>query len=161
VARPVARFFAMDFLGAQLALDARQRTDRLYICLVSTHNQLRHILPPQEDEALRQATDTAVTSDVFNLDNWLAALPLPEEHKEQIERVLSQELPDREFEIDTTYSQQLIDKRRFRGDHGLRVELAADWQSQIIRSVEHVADPGTAPYYRVVIHTERWEEVPR
>ncbi len=161
VSRPVARFFAVDFLGAQLTLDARQRTDRLYTSLVSAHNQLRHILRPQEDEILHQATDTAVTSAAFNFDNWLAALRLPEEHKEQIERVLSQDLPDREFEIDTTFSQQLIRKRRFRGEHGLRVEVAADWQNQVIRSVERIEDPGAPPYYRVVIHTERWEEVLR
>lgn len=161
VPRPVARFFAEDFLGAQLALDARQRTDRLYRGLVSAHNRLRPDLRPQDDESLRQAIDSAVTSSFINIDTWLEALPLPEESKQQIEQVVSQELPDREFEIDTTYAQQLTRKRRFRGDHGLRVEVSAERYNQVIRSVERVEEPEAPPYYRIVIHTEKWEEVLR
>jgi hypothetical protein len=157
---PVARFFAMEFLGAQPTLDARQRTDRLYTGLLSAHNQLRPELQPEVDRVLHQAIDTAATSAVFNFDNWLAALPLSQEYKEQIEQVVSQDLPDREFEVDTTFSQRLIRKRRFRGDHGLRVEVAADWHSQVIRSVERIERPGAPSHYRVVIHTERWDEVP-
>jgi hypothetical protein len=158
---PVARFFAKDFLGAQLALDARQRTDTLYRNLVSAHNQLRPRLRPQEDESLRQAIDGVVTSAFINVDTWLEALPLPEDQKERIDQVISQELPDREFEIDTTYARHLVRKRRFRGDHGLRVEVSAERYNQVIFSVERVEEPGGPPYYRIVIHTENWEEVPR
>lgn len=158
---PVARFFAEDFLGAELALDARQRTHRLYTSVVSAHNQLRPELTPQEDEALHEAVYSAITYTSINIDTWLAALPLPEEAKQIIDQIVSQELPDREFEIDRTYAQQLIRKRRFRGDHGLRVELSAERYSQVIQSVEHVSEPGEPPYYRVEIHTEKWEEVLR
>jgi hypothetical protein len=158
---PVARFFAEEFLGAQLALDARQRTDRLYRSLVSAYNQLRPLLRPQEDETLRQAIDNAVTSAAINLDTWFEALTLSEESKSQIERVVSQELPDREFEIDTTYAEQLIRKRRFRGDYDLRVEVSAERYNEVIHLVEHVEEPGEPAYYRVVIHTERWEEILR
>ena len=158
---PVARFFIEQFLGAQLALDPRQRTDRLYRGLVSAHNRLRAELRPQEDEALRQAIEGAVTSATINLDAWLAALPLPEACKAQIEQVVAQELPDREFEIDTTYAQGLTRKRRFRGDYGLRVDVSAERYDQVIRSVEWVETPDAPPHYRIVIHTEKWEEVPR
>jgi hypothetical protein len=158
---PVARFFAENFLGAQLALDARQRTDRLYRGLVSAHNWLRPELRPQEDESLRQAISSAVTSASINVDTWLEALPLSEEQKAQIDQVVSQELPDREFEIDRTYAEQLIRKRRFRGDYGLRVEVSAERYSQVIQSVQRVEEPDTPPYYRIEIHTEKWEEVLR
>jgi hypothetical protein len=158
---PVARFFAEDFLGAQLALDPRQRTDRLYRSLVSAHNQLRPVLRPQEDESLRQAIDGAITSASINIDTWLEALRLPEEPKQHIDRVVSQELPDREFEIDTIYAEQLTRKRRFRGDYDLRVEVSAERYNEVIRSVEHIEDPGEPAYYRIVIHTERWDEIPR
>lgn len=157
--RAVAMFFTKDFLDCELALDARQRTHRLYIGLVSAHNQLRPELSPEENETLHQAIDNAVTPARINLDTWLDGLRLTDAHKKRINQVLSQELPDREFQIDTGYAKKLIRKRRFRGDHGLRVEVLTDHYDQIIQSVNHIKRPGRPPYYRVVIHTEKWEEM--
>jgi len=159
VERTVARFFAEDFLSCQLALDARQRTHRLYRGLVSAHNQLRSTLSPDEDEGLNQAISAVPGAAEIDIDTWLAGLRLPDVHKERINQVLSQELPDRAFEIDASYATKLIRKRRFVGDHGLRVEVPADKYSQVIKSVEPVEEPGRPSYYRVVIHTEKWEEV--
>jgi hypothetical protein len=161
VRTPVARFFTEDFLGAALALDAHQRTDRLYRSLVSANNLLRPKLQPQQDEILHQAINSTVSSASINVDNWLEALPLSEEQKEQIDQVVSQELPDRTFEIDTSYGQRLIQKRRFRGDYDLRVEVSADQYSEIIQSVQYVEGSESRPYYRIVIHTQKWEEVLR
>ena len=158
--KDVAKFFIKDFMGAKPALDARERTDHLYKGLVSAHNQIRSELQPNEDESLHQAIQVAIKSDRINIDTWVKALPLPEEHKTQIKQVISQKLPDCEFEIDETYAQKLIRKRHFRGDHGLRVEVSEEKYKQVIRSVEPVEEPGTPPYYCIVIHTEKWEEVP-
>lgn len=158
---PVARFFAEDFLGAELALDARERTERLYKSLVIAHNQLRQHLEPEENEALGQAIAGTVAAAHINFDDWLEALPLPEERKREIDDVVSPRLPDREFEIDTTVAQKLTRKRRFRGDDDLVVEVSAREFENIIRSVERIEDPGEPPYYRIVIHTEKWDEVPR
>lgn len=159
--RLVARFFTEDFLGAELALDSRQRTDRLSKGLVIAQNQLRAALQPQEHERLRQAIDSTVTAATMNVDTWLEALPLQEEHKEHINQVVSSMLPDREFAIDATCAQHLIQKQRLRGDHDLRLERPAANYDQIVRSVELVREPGTPPYYRIVLHTEKWEEVLR
>ena len=79
--------------------------------------------------------------------------------KEEIDQIVSQMLPDREFAIDTTYAQGLTRKRRFRGDRGLLLSVPAETYDKIIRSVERVEDPGAPAFYRVTIHTERWEEV--
>lgn len=157
--RPVARFFAEDFLGCELALDARQRTHRLYRSLVSAHNQLRSELEPDESDALHRAVNSAITSREINLDTWLAGLALPPAYKARINQVLSQALPDREFEVDISYAAGLVRKRRFKGDQGLKVEVAADGYDRIIQSVKFVDEPGRPPYYRIVIHTEEWEEV--
>jgi hypothetical protein len=158
----VAKFFITDFLDAKLALDTQHRTDLLYKGLISAYNQIHPKLQPHEAESLRQAIHVAITSACINIDSWLQALPLSEEHKEQIDQVVSQKLPDREFEIDKTYAQKLIRKRRFQGDHGLRVVIEASGETykQVIRSEERVEEPGSPPYYRIVIHTEKWEEVP-
>ncbi len=159
--RSVARFFVEDFLGAELALDTRQRTDKLYRSLVSAHYSLRPELSLDQDESLHQAIGSAITTEYINVDAWLSALRLPQSHREQIEQVISQELPDREFEIDTTYAKQLVRKRLFRGDYQLRVEVSEESYNRVIRSGERVDQSGAPSYYQVTIHTERWEEIPR
>jgi hypothetical protein len=158
---PVAKFFAQTFLGAGWALDARERTDILYTSLISAMNQLREQLKPDELDKLRQAIDAAVAAARIQLDQWISALPLSDKHKEHIDRVVSEALPDRDFAIDATYAQKLVRKRRFRGDHGLRVEVPADHYDDVVQSVQRVRDADGPAYYRVVIHTEQWKEVRR
>ena len=157
---PVAKYFAEEFLDAQLALDSRQRTDRLYRSLVSAHNQLRSELAPDQDEELSVAIDSAVAAPTINLDSWLDELPLPPKRKSEIDQVVSQEFTDREFNLDRPYARKLTSKRRFRGDGGLRVELSARSSSEVIHSVEKVSERGGQSYYRIVIHTRKWEEIP-
>ena len=158
----VAKFFIKDFMGAEPTLDARERTDRLYNGLVSAHNQIRLELQPHENESVHHAIQVAINSDCVNIDALIPALPLSEEHKKHFDQVVSQKLPDREFEIDKTYAaQKLTHKLRFHGDHDLRVEVSEENYKQVIISEEPVREPGTPPYYRIVIHTEKWEEVPR
>jgi hypothetical protein len=157
----VAHFFIDDFMGADPALDAQQRTKRFYMSAVSAQNVLRGDLTPAQDETLRAAIEQAVTSAEINVDAWIASLPLPGLQKAEIDRVISENLPDREFEIDPTYSERSMRRRVFRGDHKLRVSVLADDYSQVIRSVTPETPPDAPPYYRVEIHTETWEEVVR
>ena len=157
---PVAKYFAEEFLNSQLALDSRQRTDRLYRSLVSAHNQLRAELPPEQDEELSVAIDSAVAAPAINLDSWLDDLPLPKKSKSEIDQVVSQELPEREFNLDRPYARKLTRKRRFQGDGGLRLEISARSSGDVIQSVEKVKDRSGKSYYRIVIHTRKWEEIP-
>lgn len=158
----VAKFFIKDFMGAEPTLDARERTDRLYNGLVSARNQIREDLQPHENESVRQAIQVAINSDRVNIDALISTLPLSEERKKQFDQVVSQKLPDREFEIDKTYAaQKLTRKLRFHGDHDLRVEVSEENYKKVIISEEHVRKPGTPPYYCIVIHTGKWEEVTR
>jgi len=160
--KDVAKFFVKDFMGATLAFDAKQRTSNLYKGLISAHNKIRSELQPHENEFLDQAIQVAIKSDRINIDTWIQGLSLSEKHKQQIEQIVLQKLPDREFEIDKTYAQNLIRKRSFRGDYGLKIviEASEDKYKKVIKSVEPVEKPGTPPYYRIEIHTEKWEEVP-
>jgi len=160
--KDVAKFFIKEFMGATPAFDARQRTDYLYRGLISAHNQIRPELKPHENEYLDQAIQVAIKSERINFDTWIEALPLSEGHKKQIDQVVSQNLPDREFDIDRTYYQKLVHKRRFQGDHGLKVviEASEDIYKQVIKSVKPINEPGALPYYCITIHTKKWEEVP-
>lgn len=159
--KDVAKFFIKDFMGATSAFDARQRTQYLCRGLFSAQSKIRPELQPHENESLDQAIQVVIKSAYFNFDTWIKALPLSEEHKIQIGQVVSQMLPDREFEIDKAYTQKLIQKRRFHGDHGLKVviEASEDIYKQVIQSVKPINEPGTPPYFRITIHSEKWEEV--
>jgi hypothetical protein len=159
--KDVAKFFVTDFLGAKPAMDAFQRTQNLYRGLITAHNQIRPELEPHVNGTLDQAIQVAIKSDRINLNTWVEALPLSEEHKEQIKQVVSQRLPDLEFEIDKTYAKKLIKKQSFRGDHGLKVMIEAteDIRKKVIKSVKRIEDPGTPPYYCITIHTKKWEEM--
>jgi len=159
--KPIAKFFSETFLGAELALDARQRTHRFYRAAIVAHNLVKSGLPSEQAEAMRQAIDTAVTSDVINLDAWIAALPLPAPEKELVDQGISQRLPDREFQVDHSFIATLRSKRRFVGDSGLRVEVPADSYHQVIKTVDYIEEPGQPPRWHVVIETEKWEEVLR
>ncbi|HID61543.1 MAG TPA: nucleoid-associated protein [Anaerolineae bacterium] len=161
VARPVAEFFAKGFLGCEWALDNRERTDRLYKGLLSACNRLRPQLSPAEEERLRRQVEAAISSRAINLDHWLAAVPLEEEQRQVVDETLTAVLPDREFELDTEYAEKLVQKRRFRGDWGLRVEVRGDKYGEVIKEVRRVDEPGEPPYFRVVIHTQKWQEVRR
>lgn len=159
--KPFARFFIKDFLNAEFSLDSRERTDRLYTCLISAQNSLRNELNPQENESLRQAVDYAISSSSINIDTWIESLPISTEQKALIDEIVSEDLLDREFEIDTTYAQKLLLKKRFQGDHGLKVEVFAEDYDQVIRSVELIEEPGAPSYHRIVIHTEKWDDIRR
>lgn len=159
---PVARFFVEDFLGAKLALDPRVCTERLYKGAIGAYNELKAVLPIRESEALRQAIDSAIRQPSIDLDHWLDSLPVCVEHKLHIDQCLvNQNLPDRVFTVDRIFGRTLVRKRVFRGDHGLKVDLSADPDTfnQVIESVERIVDPGSLPYYRVVLRTDRWVEV--
>ncbi|HPY73433.1 MAG TPA: nucleoid-associated protein [Rectinema sp.] len=156
---PIAKFFIKDFLNAEFALDSRERTERLYTCLVGAQNSLRSELEPQDDEYLRQAINSAITSTSINVDTWIKSLTLSEDQKSEIDQIVSQDLPDREFEIDLNFAQQLITKRRFKGDYDLRLEISAENYDKVIHSVKPINTPDAPSHYEIVIHSEKWDEI--
>ena len=159
--RVVADFFIEDFLGAELAVDPRQQTKRLYSTLTTAHNRLRPQLEPEQDHVLTAAIQRAVSAPDVNLDTWLGELPLPETHKMEIEGLLSRRMSLRAFELDTMQAMRLVSRRRFRGDHGLGVEVSSDAYDQVVEAVQYVQEPGEEPYYRVVLRTRQWSELPK
>jgi hypothetical protein len=155
----VAKFFAEGFLGAELAMDDRERTDRLYRSLVSAQNLLRPQLTPVQDEQLRQAIDGAMAAQAIDLDAFIAPLALAQSQKDMIEQVVSQALPDREFAIDASYAQQLVQKRHFRGDHGMRLTVSAEHYHDMVESVEVVTEAGGPDYHRITLRSREWKEI--
>jgi hypothetical protein len=161
--RDVAKFFADDFLGVDPAFDARMRTNTLYRSLISARNQLYpEAISLQDLVMLDGAINAALASERIDLDTWIDGLPVSAEAKERIDEVVSKNLPDRQFDLDEDAAQKLIGKRRFRGDSGLKVEVPAEAYDQVVHSVSYVEDaPGKPPYYEVILHTGKWDEVTR
>lgn len=161
--REVAKFFADDFLGVDLAFDARMRTNLLYRILVGVRNQLYpEVVSLEEQAELDDAIRGAMALERINVDTWIDGLDAPAEVKERIEQVVTKNLPDRKFELDKPVAKRLIKKRRFRGDSGLKVEIPVTVYDQVIEEISYVEDdPGRPPYHRVVIHTQKWDEVTR
>lgn len=161
--RDVAKFFADDFLGVDLAFDARMRTNTLYQRLITARNQLSpEVISPQDLAQLDRAIHAAMASERIDLDTWLNGLPVSSEVKVRINAVVSERLPDRQFDLDENAAQKLIGRRRFRGDSGLKVEMPAKAYDQVVNSVSFVEDAlGRPPYYEVILHTEKWDEVTR
>lgn len=159
--QPVARFFLGDFLGAELAFDARQRTERLYKGLMAAYNTLHPRLTAAEAEELQRARDAALSMESLNVDAWVEALPLPAPHKRAVWEAIAEKLPDREFALDRSFVEQLTRKRRFRGDDGLIVEASAELWARSAIVTRYQAPPGEPPYTEVVIRTEKWDEVSR
>jgi hypothetical protein len=161
--RDVAKFFAEAFLGVDLAFDARRRTNLLYRSLVSARNQLYpDVISPEQQANLDQAIHGAMASERINVETWIDGLNLPSQVKAQIDEVVSKNLPDRKFELDRPAAQSLIKKRRFHGESGLKVEVPADAYERVVHDVDYVEDdPGKPPYYKIVLHSERWNEVTR
>lgn len=157
-AEVVSKFWIGDFLGAELVLDAPERTKRLYRGLRLARNQVESQLDSTQLAALDQVIDGAVVQAQVNLDDLVAALPVPPATRERIDAIVSRTLPDRQFDLDPGVASQFVRRRTYRADNDLRVSVRAEFIQMI-----HVEDqePGDdeARLRRVWFETRTWKEI--
>lgn len=92
----------------------------------------------------------------MNLDEVVAALPVPSPIRSRIDETISSPIPDREFDLDPGIASRLVRKRRFEADYGVRVVVPAEFYDQMVR-VDDV--PGSEPRLRrVIIEIQKWQE---
>lgn len=153
----VSRFWLGDFLGAKLVLDAPERTKRLYRALRSARNDVEQDLEASQLAAFDQIIDGALVQTSVNLDNLIAALPVPEPIRARVDAAISRGLPDREFDLDPVISSQFVRQRIYRGDNSLRLSVRAEFSGMI-----HVEDleggPQQTRLRRVWFETRTWKE---
>jgi hypothetical protein len=153
----VSRFWVTDFLGAEFILDAPERTKRLYRALQAGRNQVETKLDAADLAALDQVISGAVVQTAVNVDELVAALPVPEPIRDQIGTVISAVLPDREFDLDREVARQFVRRRTYRGDNGLRLSILTEFASEI-----HVDDiepeEQNTRLRRVWFETRTWQE---
>ena len=156
----IARFFSETFLDAEEVLDAHKITEVVYHGLINAENRVRQRLTEEESEMLDKSITQALNSRRLDLDTWLENLPLQDEIKQNIDQIVSPRLPSREITIDRRYSQQLVNKVKYRGSGGLRIELPSENYNTLVVSEEYVTDdPERPPFYRIVIETSEWKRI--
>lgn len=155
----IARFFSETFLDAEEAFDPRKYTERLYKSLTQAQNLVRSRLTALQEEELDARVRLAVISPRINLDAWVNELNLPNDIREEVDQVVRQYIPDREFDLDQRYSEAILQKVKYEGDYRLRLEVLADYFRQVVVSEDYVPnDPARPPFYRVTIETEMWRK---
>ena len=156
----IARFFSETFLDAQETYDARKYTEYLYKGLVNAQNEVRDQLTMEEEEDLTDHINQVISSRRVNLDSWLDDLQVNEAVREEIDKTVSLNIPEREFSIDRLYSTRIMSKVKFRAEGGLKIEVPLENYRALIVSEERVTDdPNREPYYRIVIETDTWKRV--
>lgn len=157
----MARFFVERFLDANMAFDDQKRTKLFYTTAIGACYDVQDKLQPLENELLRESVTHAVKLAHINVDSWISELPVSDEVKTQIDQKISTALPDREFNIDTTFAEKLTRKRIFQGDNDLRITVSTENFKDVISSVKPPDPEKGIMYYSVEIHTKKWNEVTR
>ena len=139
-AETVSRFWLADFLGAELVLDATERTKRLYRTLRAARNDVEQDITATELAKLDQAIDGVVVMASVNVDNFVASLPVPQPIRERVDAIVSRALPDREFETDPRIASQFVRRRTYRADNDLRLSVSSDFAHMV-----HVEDQECRP----------------
>jgi hypothetical protein len=160
-ARAVAKFFLETFLQAEPAHDSKERTKRFYHGVITAQNTLRRHgeLDSREEEILDRALENALTSARVNIEGWTDNLGLSQTQREVVRDAVMRQQPDMEFEPDQEYVRKVTQKVRFAGSNNLRVTVDAELANQVIVSVTPRRE-GLREFFEVVLHTDRWDQLP-
>jgi len=155
----VSRFWVQDFLGAEWALDAPERTRRLYRSLKRARNDEAPQLDADQLAALDQVIDGAVAGSSVDLDVLVAALPVPEPSRQRIDAAVSRQLPDRQFDLDPDVSAEYVRRRSYRADNDLRISVPGDQVDMLTIEDVDPTDTSETRLRRVSFETRTWKEV--
>lgn len=151
----VSEFFLDGFLGLEHVFDAKERTTRLYKTLHRTFNDVKDELTESQYARVDQYIQGQVVGGRVSIDAILDNLPAPANVRKRFEDALAAELPDREFDTDAATAEQLLKRRRFRGDNGLTVTAPAEFFGDML-TVRPPTDPGGQ--FTITIRTREWTE---
>lgn len=152
----VARFFSWSFLGAELVIDARQATKRLYEGLIEAENRLRPKLALEQLATFRQGVRTLFGQATVNLKRWMKSLPA-EVREEVSASVPVAQLPD-PIRLDQVFLARATRKVRYQGDFDLTLEVSENRFDELVTVTYKKPKVGHS-YYEVVIKTQKWDKV--
>ena len=162
----VARFFTEDFLEAELAFDSLRSTVLFCDRLLRAQDQLRKSLSVLRQERFERQVQGVLSQEQVHIDEWIETVGLPETEQALLSESLAPaHLPEREFEIDREHADKVIRTRRFHGQNGLCLEVAAqDYgpaggaRRRKLAEWRRVSSATGPDYFEIVIRTETWEE---
>jgi hypothetical protein len=151
----VSEFFLDGFLGLEHVYDAKERTTLLYKTLHRTFNDAKDELTDSQYARLDQYLQGQVVGGRVSIDTIVDNLPAPAPVRERFAEALASALPDRKFDTDAGTAEQLLKRRRFRGDNGLAVTVPAEFFGDMV-TVRPPTDPGGE--FTITIRTREWTE---
>ncbi len=151
VAATAANFFAYTFLNTIPTFDPQQAAKSFLIGTQIAHKKLvaapadapEHIDLKAAD-AFQQHIDTTLQGPAIDLDTWSDTLPLPEPAKAVVRNQIKKKFPQEgSIKIDSQYAQeQLLKKRRFRGDYGVLFEVDSDHYYDVVKEKKEILRNG-------------------
>jgi hypothetical protein len=156
-AETVSNFWVRNFLGAELVLDAPERSKRLYRALLTARNEMAPDLNATELAAVDRVIDGAVVQTSVNVDTLLEALPVSASIRQRIDGVISRTLPDREFQLDPGVTSQLLKRRSYTADNDLRVSVPTAF-SEMIQVEDLESGDDKSRRRRISFETRTWKE---
>lgn len=154
-AEEISQFFAEKFLGIVPAFDSRTCTLGLYKALTEAQKILRSHLDSEQNLILSQAKDYAMKSEIIDVDEFVAALAIPEPAKKTVLDTVKQFIPDRKFEIDSEIGRKISRKKRFKGEQGFKLEVNSSDYDRVVESIEPEAN---STYSKIVLRVKNLEE---
>ena len=151
----VSDFFLEGFLGLEHVFDAKDRTTRLYKSLHRTFDDVKAELSSEEYARLDQYINGQVVAGRVNVDTIVEGLPATEPIKGRFAAALDVDLPDKEFDTDQVTAEQLVKRRRFRGDNGLLLTVSSSFYGDMVQTTPPAQAGGN---WIITIRTKEWTE---
>ncbi len=160
VAVTAANFFAYTFLNTIPTRDPQKSAKDVLLATQIALDKLRaapenapeHIDVRQADD-YQQAVEVALTSGTIKVDSWVDELPLPEPARAVVRTQIRRKFPqDGRILVDGGYAREnLLKKRRFRGDYGVLFEVDADHYDDVVREKRNIRRRDGTELTRLVI----------
>jgi hypothetical protein len=157
--KEVAQYFKDKLLDCEESYDAKIRTRKLWQSFVQAGNLISDRLGPEEVDEFEQQREAAMRRTSINYENFINTLDLSEDDKEDVQKIFSSRLPDRDFEIDQDYVEKIAKKRIFTGKYGLRVQVDSQYYNQVIELGDEIVEEGKVVGRKIILHARDWQEV--
>jgi len=155
----VARFFAVDFLAAEVVpVGEIPQTQLVYRAILTARNTARPQIGRNEMQRHEDKVKKLLGEPEVDLDE--VASVFTGRPRKDLKKVLEDSFEDVRLQLDPKFAKRMTRRRKFRGDDGLSVEASSDAWPGILQEETFVRNAAGPDYWRIVLHTETWEEVP-
>lgn len=154
----VALFFTRTFLGAELLPDPREMARQVARVVIDLENDLRPL--GEWEPVAGEVWSALATGTVHFTRQWVGGLGVSAEAKRTVEaRLGGGQVLDRRLTLDRDQLAKVIEKVRFQGDYGLKIEVLGDHFDDVVKSIKWKTRKAGADYFEIVLHTSKLKRV--